>query len=330
MRLKRFLYCLVLVPLVIAAVNSCSEDRGTDYDRTNLKQITDLVTISDVGRTAFPRIWFDTVSRLAQYAKTTAAMDEISPLDFWVDIVSYGCTVTIIDSCAPDEFNEGDSCSEIALENGVRARAYVVHIQDTIVCNYNIVNRSDSSVTTKNVKYKEIQTAVAAKLEKNETQYGGWRIFAIGRQRHGVGFTLASFPQIDSIVLESRARDEVRRAYYPERSISYTALRNIPTLYTGEPLRITAYTRPYFSNPPINDAYVHYADGDRVHHEWMGGDISSDVRFQIFEWDINESSGLTTGLYSQITVELFQGLSLRDTRQTQFANLLWAMTYRME
>ena len=330
MRLNRFLYCLVLIPLLVAGVHSCSENRGTDYDRTNLKQITDLVKISDIGHTAFPRVWFDTVSRLEQYAKATAPSAAINPLDFWVDIVSYGCTVTIIDSCAPDEFNQGDSCKEIALETGVRARAYVVNILDSVVCKYNIVNRSDSAVTVKNVKYKEIQTAVAAKLEKNETEYGGWRIFAIGRQRQGFGFTLGSFPVIDSIVLESRARDEVRKAYYPGLPIQYTALGKIPTLYPGEPLRITAYTRPRFGNPPINDAYVHYADGDRFVHEWMGTDMSNDERFQIYEWDISESSGLTTGLYSQIAVELFQGLSLRDTNQNQFANLLWAMTYRME
>lgn len=330
MKLRPFIYALLVLPALLLAVHSCSEDRATDYDLSNLKQITDLIKADAIGRTAYPCIWFDTVSRLEQYAKPAGAFAAINPLDFWVETVAYGCTVTIADSCAPDEFNDADSCAEIALESGVRARTYIVNILDTIVCKYNIVERRDSSITVKTIKYKEIQTALAAKLEKNETQYGGWRIFAIGRQRHGFGYSLSSFPAIDSIVLQSRARDEVRVVHYPDRPIKYIILSKVPTLYAGEPLRITAYTRSRFSNPPIEDAYLHYANNGTVYHEWMGGDISTDTRYQIFEWDIYESSGQTIGSYSQVAVELLQGGSLRDTGANQFANMIWAISYRME
>ncbi len=330
MKLRPYLYSLLLLPLVVVAVFSCSEDRATDIDLTNLKQITDLVKIDVVGRTAFPRVWIDTVSRLEQYSKPTGAMSPINPLDYWVETVAYGCTVTIVDSCAPDEFNEADSCAEIELETGARAKTYIVNILDTLVCDYNIVERSDSSITVKTIKYKEVQTALAAKLEKNETKYGGWRIFAIGRQRHGFGYSLGSFPAIDSIVLESRAREEIRVVHYPNQRIRYTAMSNLPSFYAGEALRVTAYTRARFSNPPIEDAYIHYSGNGTMYHEWMGGDISADPDRQIFEWDIYESSGQTIGNYSQIAVELLQGTSLRDTGANQFANMIWAFTYRME
>ncbi len=330
MKLRRLAYLLILLPLLFAAIHSCSENRSTDYDLSNLKQITDLVKVDVVGTTAFPRVWFDTVNRFDDYAKATAGLASINPLDYWVETTAYGCIVTIVDSCAPDEFNEGDSCRDIALGTGIRAQAYVVSILDTIVCNYNIVDRSDSTITVKSVKFKEVQTAVAAKLEKNETQYRGWRIYAIGRQRQGFGFNLASFPVVDSIVLQSRSRDEVRATYFPTQPIQYVALSEALTLYGGEPLRITAYTRARFSNPPITDAYVHYSINGTFYHEWMGEDYSSDERFQIYEWDISESSGQQTGTYSQITVELFQRSTLRDTNPNSFANMLWAMTYRME
>lgn len=330
MKIRPFLYTLFPMSLIVVAVFSCSEDRATDYDLSNLKQITNLVKIDAIGRTAFPRVWIDTVSRLEQYAKATDVMAPINPLDYWVETVTYGCTVTIVDSCAPDDFNDADSCAEIALETGARAKTYIVNILDTIVCKYNIVARSDSSITVKTVKYKETQVALAAKLEKNETQYGGWRIFAIGRQRHGVGYTQGSFPAIDSIVLQSRSRDEVRVVHYPNQRIRYTTMSNLPTLYAGEPLRVTAYTRARFSNPPIEDAYVHYSGNGTMYHEWMGGDISSDPSRQIFEWDIYESSGQATAAYSQIAVELLQRSSLRDDGANQFANLIWAFTYRME
>ncbi len=75
MKLRPYLYSLLLLPLVVVAVFSCSEDRATDIDLTNLKQITDLVKIDAVGRTAFPRVWIDTVSRLEQYSKVTDVMD---------------------------------------------------------------------------------------------------------------------------------------------------------------------------------------------------------------------------------------------------------------
>ena len=330
MTIRSILYALLLLPMVVLAVFSCSEDRVTDIGLTNLKQITDLVKVDDIGRTAFPRIWIDTVSRLEQYAKVADAMAPINPLDYWIETVAYGCTVTIVDSCAPDEFNEADSCAEIALETGARAKTYIVNILDTIVCRYNIVARSDSSITVKTVKYKEIQTALAAKLEKNETSYGGWRIFAIGRQRHGFGYTQSSFPAIDSIVLQSRSRDEVRVVHYPNQRIRYTAMSNLPTLYAGEPLRVTAYTRARFSNPPIEDAYIHYSGNGIMYHEWMGGDVSTNPDRQVFEWDIYESSGQPTASYSQIAVELLQRASLRDDGANQFANMIWAFTYRME
>lgn len=330
MRRLRFLYLLLLIPIVVFHLQSCSEDRGTDLNLTDLAKVQDMLLHDATVKTAFPRVWIDTTSRFDNYAKQAEAFAPVNPLDYWVDVVAYGCTISIVDSCAPDEFNEGDSCNEIQLGTGIRAKTYIANILDTIVCKYNIVERSDSSITTKTVKYKETQTAIVARLDKFDSMYGGFRLYAIGRQRFGVGYSSTGFPVVDSIVVQSRARDEMRRSYFPVQRIRYMNSSEMLSLYPGEPIRVTVYTRARFENPPITDAYVHFSNDGVWLHEWMGTDVSTVEGKQIFEWDLTESSGGVVGTFSQIAVELFQEQSLRSDIANQFANMIWAMTYRIE
>lgn len=330
--MKEFLCRLAVVTALLTAILlfACSEKRSTDLDLTDLSQITSYINNDVTGVSAYPLVWIDTVSRADRYSKPMAAV-AISPLDFWVELLHSGRSIEIADSCARDEFNEGaDSCDLIQLDSGARARTRIARILDSLVCRYHIVDRSDSSVTTKDVKYKEIQYALMAKLDNNQAAYRGWRMYAVGRHRHGLGYTANTFPVVDSVVLESRARAEQRVVSYPTQRIRYVSLVNIPTFYPGEPLRLTAFTRARFGNPPIQDAYAHINVNGTILHDWMGPDVSTDEGKQIFEFDFDESSGLAPGLYAQVTVELFQEQTLREEAPNAFANMIWGITYRVE
>ncbi len=320
---------ILILTISVIAVLSCNDDRVTDQELSDGYQITQFINNEPAGIAAFPLVWIDSISRAEQYAKLTGQAD-INPLDYWVEVLNFGRSITIADSCARDEFNEGqDSCDVIQLVTGARARTRITLILDSIVCRYHIVDRLDSSVTTKDVKYKEAQYALCAKLDNNNTAYRGWRLYGIGRHRYGVGYTQSAFPAIDSIVLASRANPNQRLVGYPTQRIRYVALSQLPTFYAGEPLRITAYTRARFSTP-IREAYLHYNVNGTIRHEWMGPDISTDELRQIFEIDIDESSGQQSGLYAKIAVELFQEHSLRDESPSAFSNLIWGFTYRLE
>lgn len=324
----RILLAFVLVPFAIAVLGSCG-DRVTDEQLTADYYIRDFLRNDPQAKTAYPGIWIDTVSRADQYGKRFAT-NAIDPLDYWVEVIAAGCTVMVIDSCAPDEFNEDDPCGEIRLDTGARAIVKIAQLLDTIVCRYHIVNRADSVVTVKNVKYKENHYALMAKLDNNQATYRGWRLYAIGRQRHGFGYTAQSFPVVDSIVLKSLERSDKRIVSRPGLPINYRPVAQAVEFFPGELLRVTAYTRPRFSNDPITDAYAHYTNGSAINRDWMGDDISLDPGRQIFEYDFYESSGRGSGKFGQVAIELFQEPSLRSELPADFANLIWTISYKLE
>lgn len=324
----RIILALVLIPVLAVVIGSC-DDRVTDEQLTADYYIRDFLRNDPQAKSAYPGIWLDTASRADQYGKRFAA-DAIDPLDYWIEVVAAGCTVIVADSCAPDEFNEDDPCGEIRLDTGARAIVKIAQIRDSIVCRYHIVNRADSSITIKNVKYKENQYALMAKLDNNQATYRGWRLYALGRQRHGAGYNLQSFPAIDSIVVRSLERSDKRIVARPGLPIAYRPVAQAVEFYPDELLRVTAYTRPRFSNDPITDAYLHYSDGNRTIREWMGDDISLDPGRQVFEYDFYESSGRGSGKFGQVAIELFQEPSLRSELPAGFANMIWTISYKLE
>lgn len=248
----------IAVGIALATIiHSCSDDRVSDRELTKEYQITEFLTKDVIGKTVFPLVWFDTTSRATQYGIATGAGPNvtINPLDYWVEVIRTGRNIAIRDTCVPDEFTQGGDCIETLLDNGARADAEIGQLQDTIFVRYHIVERSDSTVYIKEVRFLETQLALMARLDNFQAAYRGWRLYGVGRQRHGFGFAATqNFPRIDSIVVESRARQEIRFAAYPDRQATYTWTGRLMVLYDGEPLTVTAYTRPRFNNPPITDA----------------------------------------------------------------------------
>ncbi len=334
---------------VIVTLISCSEDRVTDPNLTKVSRIASYISEDPVGKHALPVIWFDTTSKADIYGKRIAkpiaeAQTPINPLDYWIGVsrVGRGITLRDPDTCQLEiTINEmiGDSvidadtvvnCDRILLSNGSRADSEIALLNDTVVCTYYIVDRSDSTVYTKDITYRESKTALISRLDSGISSYDGWRLYAIGRQRFQTGVVPNRFPAIDSIMVQSLDRPSRIFVAYPDKSIRYDWTGDLLKLQPGELLAVTVFSRARFGNPPIRDAYVHYKKNGEFVHEWMGNDVSVNPDVQKHTWQIIEASGGLSNEFSQITLELFQGDALRDSSPSEFKALLWAISYQLE
>ncbi len=343
MRFDLHISVRTIAPVVIALLttamllSTCSNKRVTDRELTKVGAISDYINQDQVAMEALPLIWFDTTSRASRYGdkiagKLSDAQTSINPLDYWIEVTKAGRGIDLrpSDTCQFDEMTQQMNCNQITLSNGLMADAEIAQMHDTIGCTYYIVNRSDSTIYTKAVEYRVTSTALMAQTDRVSALYKGWRLYAIGRQSHGTGITPNRFPAIDSIVVQSLDRNEVRFVDHPDAAARYDDTRDLLRLNPGELLEVSVYSRPRFGNPPISDAYVDHEVAGVFTHEWMGGSISGSSENQLHSWDIRENSGGATNHYSQITVELFQGDALRDSSPGVFSVLTWAITYRLE
>lgn len=316
---------------------TCSEKRVNDENLTKISVISDYIVNDPVGQQALPLVWFDTTSRADIYGTGAAkpiseARTPINPLDYWVEVSRTAREIVLRnpDTCQVDEMTNQPECDEILLSNGARADAEIALLQDTVVCRYYIVDRSDSTVYTKDATYRETNTALIARLDAGSPSFDGWRLYAVGRQRFANAITANRFPAIDSIVIESVDRPAERFAAYPDQNISYDWTGDVLQLRPGELLEVSVYSRSRFGNAPIEDAWLHYESAGVITKEWMGNDISGNPDVQLHQWQIAESSGGQSNEFSQIAVALFQGDAFRDSNPNSFSHLLWAITYQLE
>ncbi len=316
---KRVFIAVAMIALVVWT--GCS-DKTSDYQLTDLYQITQLLNNDAVATSIYPQTWIDTTSRVSRRAPTALAAESITPDDYWVEIVAHKRTVpTATDSCLADELNQDDPCAEIQVDATRRAHVRNATIRDSLVCQYHIIDAATQAVTTKSVTFTESLMAMMAKFSGDDAAYRGWSLYAIGSQWQRYTNN-ASAPVIDSVVLQWAGEKLVSR---PRVKATYLPLENLPRISRGEPVIINVYANTADQSSVPEDVYLHYEIDGVMRHFLMDDEGSGHFSYV----DMEESSAGPAGSCSQIVIEAFHPSALRDATVTTFANFIWAITYRI-
>ena len=325
---KAIVAILILATATAFYFIGCKKDIPSDYVFTDLSQIVALLQTDPVGLTAYPPVWIDTTEHTFGAGKAPTEASLINPADYWVEVLRQADTIKVLDSCKADEFNTGDTCSIITLADGRRAKTKIAQIFDSLKCRYHIIDYNGSEYT-KDVTYYDVLYALMAKLNSDNLPFRGWALYACGRMRHGVSYTGSGFAKIDSVVLTSPGK--ARYVTFPQATnVRYTPTAVLPVYSRGDDITIQVFTHEQETGSNITDAYIQYLSNGQTTHEWMGSPIPGTREgYTYFQTTISEQSARTSGLFSQIVIELFVQPSLRDSSPTAFRNLIWGITYKV-
>jgi hypothetical protein len=313
---------VVLAALIVVALLPACNEKTDDEQLTDIYQITQLLSHETVAMSIYPQIWIDTTIRAPLTAKVTSGAGTITPEDYWVEIVSHKRSVASAkDSCLADEYNQDDPCKEIQIAGNGRAHVRNAQIRDSLVCRYHIINQADHSVITKDVTFSGNLWAMMAKLSPNDSPYRGWSLYAVGAQWQR-GSVNASTPTLDSVVLVWSNLRYVSRA--KPANHRYVPVLQLPRISPGEAVTVTAYADARDADITPIDGYIHYSINGVMKHDRMAGLGSGR-----FEYDLYENSAGQVGTNSQIVIELFHPLALRDSNAQVFGNVIWAITYKI-
>lgn len=315
MRIAKTLMLLLLPALLLLA---CS-DKSEDEIRSDKTEIARLLTDDPDAQDMFPKIWIDTTVH-GLGLDSIAALGVINPEDYYVEVTRHGRGFVFRDSCAADSLTNNDPCETAPLEGTLRLPAKIVEIMDTIECKYHVISAIDHQVAvSKTVKLIGKTTILTALLGIDETHYNGWDVYAIARQRQAENY-VGQVPYVDSIIVRLRSGNY---SYYPRKSLDFVPLVDLPEIGAGERFTITVYTKSRSSGSEnFFELYLHQREGDTFLHEWKAFGSGG-----IFNFQVTENSGASSGEYRQIAVELFPQASLRDDSPTAFGTYLQAITY---
>jgi hypothetical protein len=312
---------LVITVLVVVALWAGCSNKTTDFQLTDLYQITQLLNGDAVASSIYPQIWLDVTSRAS---RTTAAVlsAQITPQDYWVEVVSHKRTIpSANDSCRADDLNQANPCAEIQVDATRRAHVRNAIIRDSLVCKYHIIDAATQSVTTKSVTYGVDLPAMMAKFSPDDAAYRGWSLYAIGGQWQRSSYNAAS-PVLDSVVLEWANQRLVSR---PRVKSPYLPVEQLPRISRDEPVTVDVYANTADEGAVPEDIYVHYKINGVMKHFAM--DDLGDGHFSY--GDMAESSAGQVGTCSQIVIEAFNPAALRNANVNTFGNFIWAITYRI-
>ncbi len=313
---------LVITVLVVVALWAGCSDKTSDYQLTDLYQITQLLTRDAVATSIYPQIWLDVTNRALQTAPAALGAESITPQDYWVEIVSHKRTIpSATDSCLADDLNQDNPCAEIQVDASRRAHVRNATIMDSLVCRYHIIDAVTKSVTIKDVTYFENLPAMMVKFSSDDAAYRGWSLYAIGGQWQRSTKNAAS-PVLDSVVLEWADQRLVSR---PKVKSAYLPAQQIPRISRSEPVTIDVYANPADDALVPEDIYVHYEINGVMEHFAM--EDLGDGHFSYS--DMAESSAGEAGACSQIVIEAFHPAALRDANVNTFGNFIWAISYRI-
>jgi len=313
---------LVITVLVVVALWAGCSDKTSDYQLTDLYQITQLLTHDAVATSIYPQVWLDVTNRASQTTSAALGAESITPQDYWVEIVSHKRTIpSATDSCLADDLNQNNPCAEIKVDASTRAHVRNATIMDSLVCRYHIIDAVTQSVTIKNVTYFENLPAMMAKLNPDDATYRGWSLYAIGGQWQRSSNNAAS-PILDSVVLEWADQRLVSR---PNVKSAYQTVQQIPRISRREPVTVDVYASTLDDALIPTDIYVHYKINGVMKHFVMDDLGNGHFGYS----DMVESSAGEVGSYSQIVIEAFHPVALRDTNPNTFGNFIWAMSYRI-
>jgi hypothetical protein len=312
---------VITVLVAIAFLAGCS-DKTTDYERTDLYQIAQLLTLDAVATSIYPQVWLDSTNRASQTNSAALGAKSITPQDYWVEIVSHKRTIpSATDSCLADDLNQSNPCAEIRVDASRRAHVRNATIMDSLVCRYHIIDAVTQSVTIKDVTYFENLSAMMAKFSSDDAAYRGWSLYAIGGQWQRSTKNAAS-PVLDSVVLEWADQRLVSR---PKVKSAYLPVQQIPRISRSEPVTVDVYASTLDGALIPEDIYVHYKINGAMKHFVM-----DDLGGGHFGYgDMAESSAGEAGSCSQIVIEAFNPAALRNADVNTFGNFIWAISYRV-
>ncbi|MCX6831305.1 MAG: hypothetical protein NT028_04115 [candidate division Zixibacteria bacterium] len=312
---------LVITVSVVVALGAGCSDKTSDYERTDLYQITQLLTRDAVATSIYPQVWLDVTNRALQTTSAALGAESITPQDYWVEIVSHKRTIpSATDSCLADDLNQDNPCAEIQVDASRRAHVRNATIMDSLVCRYHIIDAVTQSVTIKNVTYFENLFAMMAKFNPDDAAYRGWSLYAISGHWQRSSNNAAS-PVLDSVVLEWADQRLVSR---PKVKSAYLPVQQIPHISRSEPVTVDVYANTVDEGLVPEDIYVHYEINGVMKHFAM-----EDLGDGHFYSDIAESSAGEAGICSQIVIEAFHPVALRDANPNTFGNFIWAISYRV-
>jgi len=312
----------VITILLVAALWAGCSDKTTDYERTDLYQISQLLTLDAVATSIYPQVWLDVTNPASRTTSAALGTESITPQDYWVEIVSRKRTIpSATDSCLADDLNQNNPCAEIQVDASRRAHVRNATIMDSLVCRYHIIDAVTQSVTIKNVTYFENLFAMMAKFNPDDAAYRGWSLYAIGGQWQRSSNN-ASSPVLDSLVLEWADQRLVSR---PKVKSPYLPVQQIPRIGRDEPVTVDVYANTADAESIPQDIYVHYEINGLMKHFAM--DDLGDGHFGYS--DMVESSAVGAGTCSQIVIEAFHPVALRDANPNNFGNFIWAISYRI-
>jgi hypothetical protein len=313
---------LVITILVAMALWAGCSDKTSDYERTDLYQITQLLNHDPVATSIYPQVWLDTTSRASRTTSAALGAESITPQDYWVEIVSHKRTIpSATDSCHADDLNQDNPCAEIQVDASRRAHVRNATIMDSLVCRYHIIDDATKSVTIKDVTYFENLPAMMAKFSSDNAAYRGWSLYAIGGQWQRSSKDAAS-PVLDSVVLEWADQRLVSR---PRVKSAYLPVEQIPHISRSEPVTVDVYANTADDALVPEDIYVHYKINGVMKHFAM--EDLGDGHFGYS--NMVESSAGEVGACSQIVIEAFHPAALRNANVNTFGNFIWAISYRI-
>jgi hypothetical protein len=319
---RKQIVALVFSLVVVGCLVSCNKTTS-DFELTDLFQITQLLTKDPVATSIYPQVWIDTTSHAQHVHKASTSAGSISPQDYWVEILAHERRVpSSADSCRPDDYNQSDPCKDIQIDGNGRAHVQNALIFDSLACRYHIISEADQSIITKDVVYTGTMRAMMAKLGGDGEAYHGWSLYAIGAESQRSAINSAQ-PVIDSVVIEWG--DQRFVSIGKPGSQRYVPKAQLPRIGRGESVNITAYASTADAqNIPI-DAYIHRSLNGIMTHDRMDNFGNGKFAYDGLE----ESSGGETGTFSQIVIEVFNPVALRDTNVKAFGNVIWAVSYRV-
>jgi hypothetical protein len=312
---------VITVLVVVALWVGCS-NKTSDFQLTDLYQITQLLTRDAVATSIYPQVWLDVTNRASQATSAALGAESITPQDYWVEIISHKRTIpSAPDSCHEDDLNQDNPCAEIQVDASRRAHVRNATIMDSLVCQYHIIDAVTKAVTIKNATYFENMSAMMAKFSSDDAAYRGWSLYAIGGQWQRSSNNAAS-PFLDSVVLEWASQRLVSR---PGIRSPYLPVQQIPHITRGEPVTVDVYANTADAALIPEDIYVHYEINGVMKHFAM--EDFGDGHFSYS--DMAESSASEAGTCSQIVIEAFHPVALRDANVNAFGNFIWAIPYRV-
>jgi hypothetical protein len=319
--LFRRIISVMVILLVVALWLSCSKETP-DYQLTDLYQITQLLTRDVVATSIYPQTWLDIINRDPRIVSAALGAESITPQDYWVEIISHKRTIpSAPDSCLADDLNPDNPCAEIKVDETRRAHVRNATIMDSLVCRYHIIDATTQAVTTKDVTYFENLSAMMAKFNPDDAAFRGWSLYAIGGQWQRSSNNVQS-PVLDSVVVEWADQRLVSR---PKIKSPYLPLQALPRISRDESVTVDVYANTLDRSLIPEDIYLHYEINGVMQHFAM--EDLGDGHFSYS--DMLESSAGSLNTYSQIVIEAFHPVALRDSNPNNFGNFIWAISYRV-